>query len=125
VAVKTGSAVVTSEVIAYGVWPSIYPEPQKLSGLLCIFISYSSYSGNCEVELATMFSYTFAWLLITWLLYIFVVIDNEPCHVIIEKCPVYGTYTAIGSCILGLSIVKKLHYSGISAKWCKHRPNAV
>jgi len=35
VAVKTGSAVVTSEVIAYGVWPSIYPEPQKF--LLAIY----------------------------------------------------------------------------------------
>jgi len=34
VAVKTGPAVVTSEVIAYGVWPSIYPEPQKLSVFL-------------------------------------------------------------------------------------------
>jgi len=65
VAVKIGSAVVTSEVIAYGVWPSIYPEPQKLSALLCIFISYSFYRGNFDVELAAMFSFTFVWLLIT------------------------------------------------------------
>jgi len=83
------------EVIAYGVWPSIYPEPQKFS----IFISYLSYNGNCDVELAAILLHTFVWLLVT---YIFVVIDNKPffsCHVTIKKCPVYSVYTAIGSFI--------------------------